>query len=335
EIFGRSMPEIVGGLPTGSCLIDLGAGSCRKAARVIPVLKPVQYLAVDISVEFMGNCLEALRREFPGLAVEGLGIDFSQGLSADAIQAMVPSDRPRVYFYPGSSIGNFHPAEAEAFLRGLIFDGGAQGLVIGVDMVKDVSALELAYDDPLGVTAAFNRNMLLHLNKRLTANFDIRDWDHRAVFNVAESRIEMRLWRNETCRCDGQMLRVLLQKASGSTPRIPTSTRWRHSQRCWGGQGMRWRECFRTHTKDSQCLSLALNCDSHWPVYAMTGRLLAAFATLVGRPFTCFPAFCLPLRFPTEGLRGLFATERRWSRKSLAGPEHVLTPKARAIRTQG
>ncbi|MEY3669167.1 MAG: L-histidine N(alpha)-methyltransferase [Burkholderiaceae bacterium] len=193
EIFGRSMPEIVGGLPTGSCLIDLGAGSCRKAARVIPVLKPVQYLAVDISVEFMGNCLEALRREFPGLAVEGLGIDFSQGLSADAIQAMVPSDRPRVYFYPGSSIGNFHPAEAEAFLRGLICDGGAQGLVIGVDMVKDVSALELAYDDPLGVTAAFNRNMLLHLNKRLTANFDIRDWDHRAVFNVAESRIEMHL----------------------------------------------------------------------------------------------------------------------------------------------
>jgi L-histidine N-alpha-methyltransferase len=193
EIFGQSMPEIVEGLPLGSCLIDLGAGSCRKAARVIPVLKPVQYLAVDISVEFMGNCLEALRREFPGLAVEGLGIDFSQGLSAEAIQSMVPPDRPRVYFYPGSSIGNFHPTEAEAFLRGLIRDGSAEGLVIGVDMVKDPAALELAYDDPLGVTAAFNLNMLLHLNRRLHSNFSIHDWRHRAVFNAAESRIEMHL----------------------------------------------------------------------------------------------------------------------------------------------
>ncbi len=193
EIFGRSMPELVAGLPADSCLIDLGAGSCRKAARVIPVLKPQQYLAVDISVEFMGNCLEALRREFPRLAVEGLGIDFSQGLSAQAINAMVPADRPRIYFYPGSSIGNFHPAEAEQFLRGLIRDGAAQALVIGVDMVKDTAALELAYDDPLGVTAAFNRNMLLHLNKRLEADFDIRDWGHRAAFNAAEGRIEMHL----------------------------------------------------------------------------------------------------------------------------------------------
>lgn len=193
EIFAQSMPAIVGGLPSGACLIDLGAGSCRKAARVIPVLQPLQYLAVDISVEFMGNCLEALRREFPGLAVEGLGIDFSQGLSAEAIDAMVPSDRPRVYFYPGSSIGNFHPSEAQDFLRGLVRDGGAQGLIIGVDMVKDPAALEVAYDDPLGVTAAFNLNMLLHLNRRLGSNFDICDWQHRAVFNASESRIEMHL----------------------------------------------------------------------------------------------------------------------------------------------
>jgi dimethylhistidine N-methyltransferase len=193
EIFGQSMAGIVQGLPSGSCLIDLGAGSCRKAARVIPVLRPQQYLAVDISVEFMGNCLEALRREFPWLQVDGLGIDFSQGLSAQAVNTMVPADRPRVYFYPGSSIGNFHPHEAEDFLRGLIREGAAQALVIGVDMVKDVTALERAYDDSLGVTAAFNRNMLLHLNARLASDFSIGDWRHRAVFNAAESRIEMHL----------------------------------------------------------------------------------------------------------------------------------------------
>jgi dimethylhistidine N-methyltransferase len=193
EIFNRSMADIVRGLPADACLIDLGAGSCRKAAKVIPLLRPKQYLAVDISVEFMGNCLEALRREFPGLAVEGLGIDFSQGLPAEAIDAMVPPGRPRVFFYPGSSIGNFHPQEAEAFLGGLLRHVGAQALLIGVDLVKPAPLLELAYDDPLGVTAAFNRNMLLHLNRRLGADFNIGDWGHRAVFKPAESRIEMHL----------------------------------------------------------------------------------------------------------------------------------------------
>lgn len=193
EIFGHSMADLVQGLPANACLIDLGAGSCRKAARVIPLLRPMQYLAVDISVEFMGNCLEALRREFPGLTVEGLGIDFSQGLSVNAIDAMVPQGRPRVFFYPGSSIGNFYPDEAERFLRGLLNDTSAQALIIGVDMVKPAPVLELAYDDPLGVTAAFNRNMLLHLNRRLGADFTIADWDHRAVFNITHSRIEMHL----------------------------------------------------------------------------------------------------------------------------------------------
>jgi dimethylhistidine N-methyltransferase len=193
EIFDRSMADIVQGLPASACLIDLGAGSCRKAARVIPLLRPMQYLAVDISVEFMGNCLEALRREFPGLTVEGLGIDFSQGLSVNAIDAMVLQGRPRVFFYPGSSIGNFHPDEAERFLRGLLMDTSAQALIIGVDMVKPAPVLELAYDDPLGVTAAFNRNMLLHLNRRLGADFAIADWDHRAVFNTTHSCIEMHL----------------------------------------------------------------------------------------------------------------------------------------------
>lgn len=193
EIFGGSMADIVRELPADSCLIDLGAGSCRKAARVIPLLRPLQYLAVDISVEFMGNCLEALRREFPGLTVDGLGIDFSQGLSVDAVDAMVSSGRPRVFFYPGSSIGNFHPDEAERFLRSLLVDNAAHALIIGVDMAKPAPVLELAYDDPLGVTAAFNRNMLLHLNRRLGADFAIADWDHRAVFNTTQSCIEMHL----------------------------------------------------------------------------------------------------------------------------------------------
>lgn len=193
EIFSQSMGQMVPYLPRESVLIDLGAGSCRKAARLMPHLKPVQYLAVDISVAFMQNCLEALRREFPGLKVDGLGVDFSKGLPAGALHAMIPASSPRLFFYPGSSIGNFDPHEAEAFLRGLLTGCQAQALLIGVDLVKPASVLELAYDDPLGVTAAFNRNMLLHLNQRLDANFDIHDWHHRAVFNAARHRIEMHL----------------------------------------------------------------------------------------------------------------------------------------------
>ena len=100
---------------------------------------------------------------------------------------------PRVVFYPGSSIGNFTPAEALAFLRQAreVSQGGA--LLIGVDLVKPVSVLEPAYDDALGVTAAFNRNMLLHLNRLLGSNFDIAHWRHRARFDTEQSRIEMYL----------------------------------------------------------------------------------------------------------------------------------------------
>jgi dimethylhistidine N-methyltransferase len=100
---------------------------------------------------------------------------------------------PRLVFYPGSSIGNFSPAQALAFVRQArqLSEGG--GLLIGVDLVKSLDVLEPAYDDALGVTAAFNRNMLLHTNRLLRSNFDVSQWQHRAFFNPRESRIEMHL----------------------------------------------------------------------------------------------------------------------------------------------
>jgi uncharacterized SAM-dependent methyltransferase len=121
--------------------------------------------------------------------VLGVGLDFSARLDLPA--ELGPG--PRTLFYPGSSIGNFTPDEALVFLRQAhaACQGGA--LLIGVDLVKPIEILEPAYDDVLGVTAAFNRNLLLHLNHLIGANFSVSDWRHIAFFNSGLSRIEMHL----------------------------------------------------------------------------------------------------------------------------------------------
>lgn len=171
-------------------LIDLGAGNCEKAARMFDALQPAQYVAVDISVEFLKQALTTLQRQNPSLPMLGLGVDFSASLD---IPAEVGAGS-RLFFYPGSSIGNFTPADALPFLKQIhMACKGQGGLLIGVDLVKDSHVLKAAYDDALGVTAAFNRNMLLHINKLLGSDFNINQWQHRALFNTELSRIEMYL----------------------------------------------------------------------------------------------------------------------------------------------
>jgi uncharacterized SAM-dependent methyltransferase len=98
-----------------------------------------------------------------------------------------------VFFYPGSSIGNFSPGQACGFLKGLCDQAADGGLLIGVDLVKPLEVLEPAYDDELGVTAAFNLNLLRHLNELIGSNFNPREWRHVAFFNRSDSRIEMHL----------------------------------------------------------------------------------------------------------------------------------------------
>ena len=176
-------------LPAGASLVDLGAGNGAKAARLFEVFRPSRYVAVDISADFLGHALNGLQRQFPWLAMVGVGMDFSSTLSLPA----EAGPGPRTLFYPGSSIGNFTPADALAFLRQARAECAGGALVIGVDLVKDRALLEPAYDDPLQVTAAFNRNMLLHFNRLVGTDFRLADWSHRAFFNQAESRIEMHL----------------------------------------------------------------------------------------------------------------------------------------------
>jgi L-histidine Nalpha-methyltransferase len=174
---------------TGRTLVDLGAGNCVKAGRLFATLKPRRYVAVDISVEFLRNALDCLQREHQAMDMVGVGLDFSAALSLPP----EAGDGPRTLFYPGSSIGNFAPDAAMAFLRRAHEGSPGSNLLIGVDLVKDKPLLDAAYDDALGVTSAFNLNALPHVNRLLGSDFDTRDWRHLAFFDEAQSRIEMHL----------------------------------------------------------------------------------------------------------------------------------------------
>ncbi len=170
-------------------MVDLGAGNCAKAASLFGLLAPRRYVAVDISVDFLRRSMRTLQREHPAMDLVGVGLDFSARLQLP-VELI---DRPALVFYPGSSIGNFAPDDALRLLRQArkLAAGGA--LLIGVDLLKPKALLEAAYDDDLGVTAAFNLNLLKHLNRLLGANFDVRGWRHVALFNAQASRVEMHL----------------------------------------------------------------------------------------------------------------------------------------------
>ncbi len=189
-IFARHGAEIARVAGLGATLVDLGAGNCAKAAALFPLLNPAQYVAVDISTSFLCEALERLRQRFPHIDMEALGMDFSSHFE---LPPQVRAAR-RLFFYPGSSIGNFTPDEALAFLRRLRAQCGDDGgVLIGIDLAKDKATLDAAYDDALGVTAAFNLNVLRHVNHLVGADFDIRAWRHHGSYQAERGRVEMHL----------------------------------------------------------------------------------------------------------------------------------------------
>ena len=196
RLFVEQGEDIANAAGRGRLLIDLGAGDCGKAASLFPLLAPAGYVALDISADFLRESLGRLRQRFPELPLAGIALDFTRDIDLPE-ELLAPGDTPRLWFYPGSSIGNFAPGAARAFLARIARAcaeapaGGA--LLIGVDLVKDKAALDAAYDDALGVTAAFNLNVLNHVNRLLPADFDVADWRHIAFFDPVASRIEMHL----------------------------------------------------------------------------------------------------------------------------------------------
>ncbi len=190
RLFAERGEDIARAIGRGRLIIDLGAGDCGKAAGLFPLLEPAGYVALDISADFLRASLSRLHERFPDLPLTGVGIDFTRSLDLPE-DLLAPAGAPRLWFYPGSSIGNFAPDAARGFLARIALAGGA--LLIGVDLVKDKAVLDAAYDDALGVTAAFNLNVLNHVNRLLDADFDVADWRHVAFFDPAASRVEMHL----------------------------------------------------------------------------------------------------------------------------------------------
>ena len=175
-----------GNAPT---MVDLGAGNCEKARSLFATFRPSRYVAVDISAVYLQDVLACLHREQPEIDMVGVGTDFSSRLELPEHLLSGPA----LLFYPGSSIGNFEPAAAARFLRDARRASRGGALLIGVDLIKPADVLEPAYDDALGVTAAFNLNALSHLNRLIGSDFDVAQWRHVAFFDRAHSRIEMHL----------------------------------------------------------------------------------------------------------------------------------------------
>jgi dimethylhistidine N-methyltransferase len=191
-IFSRHREAIADAVGTGGQFVDLGAGDCCKAESWLPYVMPSRYLAVDIAEDALMRSLDRLAPEFPEIELRGIVVDFTDGLDLEAdLDA-----RPATFFYPGSSIGNFTPDEARAFLARVYEHCASRpgsGLLIGVDTRKDVAKLVKAYADPTGVTAAFNRNVLNHVNRVLGSDFQPEAWAHVGLYDAALGRIEMHL----------------------------------------------------------------------------------------------------------------------------------------------
>ncbi len=173
----------------GSVVIELGSGASQKIRLLLEALRPSTYLGIDISEDFLLASTARLARDYPWLRVRAVCADLCLPLPGPALPA-----GPKVAFYPGSSIGNFEPAEAKSFLRRLRETLGEDGrLLIGVDLKKDPSILNAAYNDAAGVTAEFNLNLLRRMQRELGARLDRSAFDHRAFYCAERDRVEMHL----------------------------------------------------------------------------------------------------------------------------------------------
>jgi dimethylhistidine N-methyltransferase len=184
-------PELAGFVADGAALVEFGSGASAKTRLILDALPQIDlYVPIDISQAALSQAAEAIKADYHGLEVMPLEEDFTRVFRLPS----VVRSRPILGFFPGSTIGNFQPDEAEHFFgRVLALLGNDALFVVGVDLANSPEVLVPAYDDAQGVTAAFNRNLLARINRELGGSLDLDAFDHRAVWNDAESRIEMHL----------------------------------------------------------------------------------------------------------------------------------------------
>ena len=226
-LLDRHASEIAGHAPDGAALVEYGASDEAKGARLLDAgtARFSAYVPIDIASAALRDIAGRMQASHPGLAVIPIAADFLQPL---ALPAAVGS-RPATGFFPGSTIGNFRPPMVVRFLRHVrttLSATDAPVFVIGTDLRKDPSRLIPAYDDPGGVTAAFNRNILRHVNRLAAADFDPDAFAHRAIWNAHEGRIEMHLQSRtaQTVRLAGDTIRF----AAGES--IHTEDSYKHTR---------------------------------------------------------------------------------------------------------
>ncbi|HSB97691.1 MAG TPA: L-histidine N(alpha)-methyltransferase [Spongiibacteraceae bacterium] len=190
EILRRYSAVIAAHTGLDGILIEPGCGTCDKVELLISSLRPRAYVPIDIAKNCLYNAANRMSERFPWLECHAINADFSDDFT---LPERLPAGK-RIAFYPGSSIGNCEPAAAQAFLRRIHELVGADGgLLIGVDLQKNISQLNAAYNDSQGVTAAFNRNILNHVNRLTGSNFSPSTFDHIAFYDAQLGRIEMHL----------------------------------------------------------------------------------------------------------------------------------------------
>lgn len=200
----RIAPELATHIPDGAVLVEFGSGASAKTRILLDAAPQLSaYVPLDISVEALEAAAASINADYPDLTVHPVAGDFTQPMSLPAALA----GRPRVGFFPGSTIGNFGPVGAGTFLRSVrVLLGEGARMIIGADLAKDEATLVAAYDDAKGVTAAFNLNLLARANREIGSDFDLSAFAHRAVWNAGDSRMEMHLVsrKPQVVRIDGR-----------------------------------------------------------------------------------------------------------------------------------
>ncbi|WP_412063113.1 L-histidine N(alpha)-methyltransferase [Rubrivirga sp. IMCC45206] len=186
---------IVDAIGRNSALVEYGSGSSDKTRILLDALHArrtlAAYVPIDISETFLLETADRLRRQYDGLPVLPVAADYTEPYT---LPDLPDETRRLVVFFPGSTIGNFSRPEARVFLQHVAQVIGEDGaLLVGVDQWKDEATLRLAYDDPEGVTAAFNLNVLRRINRELDGDADLSAWAHEARINPDERRVEMHL----------------------------------------------------------------------------------------------------------------------------------------------
>lgn len=190
DLLTRHAPDMAVAIGPGRAVVELGSGSSTKTPLLLGAIAPAAYVPVDISGDFLRDSSAALAARFPGLPIYPVEADFTQRV--DLPREICPL--PKLGFFPGSTIGNMVARTAVDLLRNWRAALGDESLLlIGIDRIKDIAVLERAYDDPAGVTAAFNLNLLERINRELGGDMPVENFVHRAVWNDVHARIEMHL----------------------------------------------------------------------------------------------------------------------------------------------